>query len=225
MRSTRAASGWIRPAAARRTPPRGRRRRRPGAAPRPDHRVQDGFERVLAGSANTAAHAVAVQSAVGVIMSAPKAAARPAMAAPPGSVSARAMASVSTRWRRSRPAPRHGALAAADAAGQADAPHAADVGLRPNPSSSSTVAARSAARPRRRRPGRGRRARSGLRAGCRCTSSDADDAPRPTPSGRWAGWPATQPGAQGGQQLEVAEAHAFLAGGQLEQPVHRPQRQ
>ncbi|MDT4861551.1 hypothetical protein FQZ97_961600 [compost metagenome] len=34
--------------------------------------------------------------------------------------------------------------------------------------------------------------------------------------------PAT-PGAQHRQQLEVAMAHAFLAGHQLEQPIHRPQ--
>ena len=34
-----------------------------------------------------------------------------------------------------------------------------------------------------------------------------------------------QPGAEGGQQLEVAVAHAFLAGEQLEQPVDAPQRQ
>ncbi|MNN81436.1 hypothetical protein D3C81_1982620 [compost metagenome] len=34
--------------------------------------------------------------------------------------------------------------------------------------------------------------------------------------------PAT-PGAEQRQQLEVAIAHAFLAGNQLEHPVHRPQ--
>jgi len=33
------------------------------------------------------------------------------------------------------------------------------------------------------------------------------------------------PGAQGRQQLEIAVAHAFLAGELLEQPPHRPQRQ
>src|SRR5690606_26956773 len=36
--------------------------------------------------------------------------------------------------------------------------------------------------------------------------------------------PAT-PGPQHGQQLEVAITHAFLAGDQLEYPVHRPQAQ
>lgn len=34
-----------------------------------------------------------------------------------------------------------------------------------------------------------------------------------------------EPRAQGGQQLEVAVAHAFLAGEQLEEPVDAPQRQ
>uniref|UniRef100_A0A1I8ALD1 Secreted protein n=1 Tax=Steinernema glaseri TaxID=37863 RepID=A0A1I8ALD1_9BILA len=33
------------------------------------------------------------------------------------------------------------------------------------------------------------------------------------------------PGAEHGQQLEIAIAHALLAGDQLEQPVHRPQAQ
>ncbi|KZS00767.1 Uncharacterized protein APZ42_002798, partial [Daphnia magna] len=35
----------------------------------------------------------------------------------------------------------------------------------------------------------------------------------------------TQPGTEGGQQLEVAIAHALLAGGQLEQPVDGPERE
>ena len=34
-----------------------------------------------------------------------------------------------------------------------------------------------------------------------------------------------QPGTERGEQLEVAEAHAFLAGGELEQPVDRPERE
>ena len=34
-----------------------------------------------------------------------------------------------------------------------------------------------------------------------------------------------QPGAQRSQQFEVAAPHAFLAGGELEQPVHAPKRE
>ena len=34
-----------------------------------------------------------------------------------------------------------------------------------------------------------------------------------------------EPGADRGEQLEVAEAHAFLAGQQPEQPVHGPENE
>src|SRR5512138_2460427 len=32
----------------------------------------------------------------------------------------------------------------------------------------------------------------------------------------------TEPGADGGEQLEIAVPHALLAGGELEEPEHRP---
>ena len=60
------------------------------------------------------------------------------------------------------------------------------------------------------------------RASCRCRHG-ADAPRRSARSAAIACQPSQAP--ERGQQLEVAVAHAFLAGGELEQPVDRPQRQ
>src|SRR5690606_19790416 len=54
-------------------------------------------------------------------------------------------------------------------------------------------------------------------------ADDRSDERRQQDNGRQ-GLPA-HPGAQGGQQLEIAIAHAFLARQQFEKLIHRPQRQ
>jgi hypothetical protein len=144
-----------------------------------------------------------------------------------GLVSARAMASVSTRWAPQRHQHlRHRALAAADAAGQ---PHGARraptrVYQPIHPSTLGRPASITTRPPPARNGPEGHEA--AFAQGAAELHHDADDGAddRRHQHDRQDGLPA-QPGAQRGQQLEVAKAHAFLAGGQLEQPVDRPQRQ
>ena len=133
-------------------------------------------------------------------------------------------ASVSTT-----PAPRlqhagHRALAAADAAGQADAKLAGTQTRRTSPVSSAPPNSMTM-KPGRRRD-RDRTARIRRPRSVNAIISDADDRAdhRGQQHDRQDHLPA-QPGAERGEQLEVAEAHAFLAGGELEDPVDRPEQE
>ena len=193
-------------------------------------RVDDGLELApgLRVGVGALAHAGAVQRAVGGDERRRRTAARwRGIAAPPAAVVAREMASASiTAAPSCAQHLQHRALAAADAAGQADA-HGRGSSRRTGTRrrAGSDGRARRPGRAGRRRPGRGRRASD---VACRASSpTNIRAMPTTAPidgrhqDDRHQALPA-EPGAQRGQQLEVAVAHAFLAGGQLEQPGRSP---
>ena len=184
------ASGSTRPAAARRTPPAplpAAPAWRCASAPIIGCRMASS-RRSAAGRRRPARACGAVQRAVGADDRRRRTRARSAgIAAPPGAVSARAMASVSTSAAPQADQHRgHRALAAADAAGQADAQAAVPahaVERQAQPSQPSTRLRRRTGRRCRRRPGRGRRHVAAPRAvAADSFMRDADhraDAPRP----------------------------------------------